>query len=83
MCCVRKGGIALHKCQLEGKEGAGGRGCLGEERLGLQRPSLGAQFLALFSFTSRGKVQNRSRLGELLEVPDILLSDIRDEPTWT
>ena len=41
------------------------------------RPSLGVQVLAVFSFISLGKSQFKKCLGERLEVPDILLPDIR------
>ena len=55
---------------------AGGRGCLGEERLGVpgQVGSSGSCHLFL---VSKGKSQFKKCLGKRLEVPDILLPDIR------
>ena len=47
---------------------------------GTSRPSLGAQVLAVFSFVSKEKSQFRKCLGKRLEVPDILLPDIRSLP---
>ena len=41
-------------------------------------PSLGVQVLALFSFSLQGKSQVKTFLGKRLEVPDILLPDVRD-----
>ena len=41
------------------------------------RPGLGVQVLAVFSFISQGKSQFKKCLGNRLEVPDILLPDIR------
>ena len=41
------------------------------------RPSLGVQLLAAFLFVSQGKWQFKECLGKRLEVPDVLLPDIR------
>ena len=49
----------------------------GRRTSGSSRPSLGVQVLAVFSFVSRGKSQFEKCLGEHLELPDILLPDIR------
>ena len=45
---------------------------------GKSRPSLGVQVLAFLFFISQGKSQFKQCLGKRLEVPDILLPDIRD-----
>ena len=52
----------------------------GRRASGTSRPSLGAQLLAVFSFVSQGKPQFQDCLGNRLEVPDILLPDIRGPP---
>ena len=49
----------------------------GRRTSGSSRPSLGVQVLAVFSFFSLGNSQFEKCLGEHLEVPDILLPDIR------
>ena len=52
----------------------------GRRTSGTSRPSLGVQVLALFSLISWRKLQFEDCLGKRLEVPDILLPDIRDHP---
>ena len=54
---------------------SGGRGCLGEGRLGVPGPSLGVQVLAVFSFPRENLSSKKSE--KTLEAPDILLPDIR------
>ena len=49
----------------------------GRRTFGSSRPSLGVQVPATFSFISSGKSQFKKCLGKRLEVPDILLPDIR------
>ena len=49
----------------------------GRRTSGSSRPGLGVQVLAVFSFISWGKSQFKKCLGKRLEVPDILLPDIR------
>ena len=49
----------------------------GRRTSGTSRPSLGVQVLAVFSFISWGKSQSQEGLGKRLEVPDVLLPDIR------
>ena len=49
----------------------------GRRTSGSSKPSLGVQVLAVFSFISWGKSQFKKCLGKRLEVPDILLPDIR------
>ena len=49
----------------------------GRRTSGSSRPSLGVQVLVVFSFISQGKSQFKRCLGKCLEVPDILLPDIR------
>ena len=49
----------------------------GRRTSGSSRPGLGVQVLAVFSFISQGKLQFKKCLGKRLEVPDILLPDIR------
>ena len=52
----------------------------GRRTSGTSRPSLGAQVLAVFSSFPSGKGQFKKCLGKRLEVPDILLPDIRGLP---
>ena len=49
----------------------------GRRTSGSSRPSLGVQVLIFLSFIFQGKSQFEKCLGEHLEVPDILLADIR------
>ena len=49
----------------------------GRRTSGSSRASLGGQVLAAFSFISLGKFTVQKYLGERVEVPDILLPDIR------
>ena len=49
----------------------------GRRTSGTSRPSLGAQVLVVFSFIPWGKSHFKKCLGKRLEVPDILLPDIR------
>ena len=49
----------------------------GRRTSGSSRPSVGVQVLAVFSFISYGKSQFEKFLAKHLEVPDILLPDIR------
>ena len=49
----------------------------GRRTSGSSRPSLGVQVLAVFSFISYGKSQFEKCPGEHLELPDVLLADIR------
>ena len=49
----------------------------GKRTSGTSSPSLGAQVLAVFAFISWGRSELKKCLGKRLEVPDILLPDIR------
>ena len=53
----------------------------GRRTSGTSRLSLGVQVLAAFSSISEGKWQFKECLGKRLEVPDILLTDVRGLPT--
>ena len=56
---------------------SGGRGCLGEGRLGVPGQVWKFRFLPASPSFPREKSQFKKCLGERLEVPDILLPDIR------
>ena len=64
-------------CELDPATSIGRSRMSGRRTSGSSRPSLGVQVLAVFSFISWGKSQFEIFLGEHLEVPDILLPDIR------
>ena len=51
----------------------------GRSTSGTSGPSLGDQVLALFSFIS-SEIAVQKHLGKRVEVPDIFLPDIRDQP---
>ena len=59
---------------------SGGCGCLGEGRLGFPGQAWELRFLSSFPLFPRENCSLEGCLGKRLEVPDILLPDICDQP---